>query len=196
MGNCLFRLSFLFLLISCIEIKASVGIETICPLYEMYVNEIIRSFTDTMEREFNLKCIGDGGRMPNDVEEISVAFVYYKKATVDQARLLEVKAIETLLQIVNSHEKIRPYLREYPFKSNRVEISISFRKLDNSSYTDDSVARVTQIRNTIYYRGTDGSSKNYYSLGEESFEKALKIAQNPLLEGKKTNLHRDQKEKK
>ncbi len=146
--------------------------------YEVYVNQIVLSFAKEMAKEFGLVCIGEGGRMPHDVEEIAVKFIAYRKASINEARELEIIATERLLKIINNNEKIRPFLREYPFKANRAEVSISFNKPNNTSYTDGSVARVTQINNKIYYRGEDGRSELFYSLGEEPYEEALKIVQN------------------
>jgi hypothetical protein len=93
--------------------------------------------------------------MAYDVEEISVKFVAYRKATIEEARALEVAMTEKLLKKINENEKIRPYLREYPFKPNRAHVSISFRKHDYSPNTDGSVAHIFQARNLIFYSGAD-----------------------------------------
>ena len=141
--------------------------------YVKYANEIIRSFTDEMNKEYGVVCIGSGGGMPYDVEEITVEFISYQKATIEQARELEVKATERLLKIINGHEKIRPFLREYLFKANRAEVAISFRNKDNDFYSDGSIARVTQIRNKIYYRKYSLLTDQLQPLAEEPYEEAL-----------------------
>ena len=92
--------------------------------YEVYVNEITRSFVKDMKKEYGLFCYGTGGGMPHDVEEISLNFIAYQRATIEQARKLEVEVTEKLLKRVNEHEKIRPFLREYPFKAGRIGIRL------------------------------------------------------------------------
>ena len=143
--------------------------------YEKYVNQIIKSFSKEMEKEHGLICIGSGGKMPHDVEEIEVLFIAYKKATIEQARELEVKATEKLIKAINNHEKIRPFLREFPFKADRAEVSISFRMKNEKPYPNNYVARVTQFKNRIYYRAEDPNSPLFISLLEEPYEEALKL---------------------
>jgi hypothetical protein len=149
--------------------------------YTIYVDEIVRSFAKEMKKEFGLVCIGGGGGMPYDIEEISVKFVDYKKATIEQAREIEINGTEKLLKMINTHKKIRPYLREYPFVPKRARVSISFYKPDNEYYLDGSVARVSQVKGMIYYdRAEPTKTKKYTTvdlieLHEEPYEEALKI---------------------
>ena len=119
--------------------------------YEKYVNEIVNQFANEMKKEFGLHCYGSGGKMPNDVEEIDVMFSSNKKINVDEARKIEVAAVQKFLKIINNHSLIRPYLREYPFNSNRVGVSITFSGNDHTPYLDGSVALVFLVKNTIFY---------------------------------------------
>ena len=168
-----FVLSFLFLTSG----KAVDHKKNESAVYVKYANEIINSFVREMKEEFNLHCSGSGGGMPYDVEEISVGLVSYKKASIEDARELEVMATERLLKLINEHEKIRPFLREYPFKANRAKVAIYFSPIKNAKLEEDVVARVTQIKNKIYYLTEEKVTKQYISLAEELYEEALKIVQ-------------------
>ena len=64
------------------------------PAYVQYVNELTRSFAAEMYKEYRLECVGSGGSMPYDVEEVSVKLVACQIVTVDQAREMEIKATE------------------------------------------------------------------------------------------------------
>ncbi|MEI6241847.1 MAG: hypothetical protein WCP39_00385 [Chlamydiota bacterium] len=151
------------------------------PIYLQYANEIIRSFSNEIEKEYGFTCIGSGGGMSHDVEEISVQFIAYRRASIEKARELEVKATEKLLRMINDHEKIRPFLREYPFKTYRVEVSIAFNKVDNSAFTDGSVAYVSKIRDKIFYYKATLVKEDLVKLYEEPYEEAVKIVkENPL----------------
>jgi len=118
--------------------------------YLKFVNEITKSFAKEMENEYDLYCIGSGGRMPHDVEEIEVLFSACRTATIEETRKMEVCGIQKLLNKINAHEKIRPYLREYPFNFNRVRMSISFGPSDEFPH-DGSVAFVYLAKNKIFY---------------------------------------------
>ena len=85
------------------------------------------------------------------IEEIEVLFSSYHKRSLEEVRQMEVLGIQKLLKKINDHEKIRPYLREYPFKSDRVEMSISFQTKDNHRITDGHVTYVSLIKNKIFY---------------------------------------------
>ncbi|MEI6241850.1 MAG: hypothetical protein WCP39_00400 [Chlamydiota bacterium] len=150
------------------------------PIYLQYANEIIRVFVNEIEKEYGFTCIGSGGGMAHDVEEISVKFMAYQRASIEQAREYEVNAIQKLLKIINSHDKIRPFLREYPFKANMLRVSISFGKKDNSPLTDGSVVFVFQARDKIYYNKAEPVTESLLDLYEEPYEEAVKIVKENL----------------
>jgi len=150
-------------------------------MYIKYANEIISDFTRDMEREFGLICIGDGGRLAYDVDGLKICFNAYQRATIDQACALEIKVTERLLALINNHPKIRPYLREYPFTAPRANVSISFEKPNGQPYTDGIVVGyVFQVNGYIFYCKMDEQG-HLHDLGEEPYEAALRIVQNPDL---------------
>ena len=142
--------------------------------YAKYIDEIVTIFSKEMRHRFGLICIGDGGRMPYDVEEISVIFEARRRATIEEARELEIKTTERLAEIVNAHTKIRPYLREYPFPPGRVEIQISFVNKQGSYYRDGSVAFTFQARNKLFYRERERETGDLKPLFDEPYEEAYK----------------------
>lgn len=143
--------------------------------YEAYVNEIINSFATEMQEEFGLICNGSGGKMPYSVEEISIGFIAYQPSTIAEARRLEVTLTEKFLEKINAHEKIRPFLKEYPFKTDRAEVEISFRKSDSIPYTDGSITYVFQVDNKICYCIRNEQDAKITLLQEEPYDEALKI---------------------
>jgi len=121
------------------------------PMYRKYVHEIVHSFAQEMEQEFNLRCIGSGGQMPYNVEEIEVHFVGHQQPSIEEAREIEVKGLHKLLNHINNHEAIRPYLKEYPFTIDRVDVSLSFTSTKGVWRTDGSVASVFFAKHKIFY---------------------------------------------
>ena len=114
--------------------------------------------------------------MPYEVSEIEVLFIAQRSATVEEARELEIKTTERFIEVINAHEKIRPFLEEYPFGSNRAKVFISFRKEDNH-YTDEGVSIVHQAKGKVCYCANVPDSPLYKSLGEEPYEEALRKVQ-------------------
>ncbi len=144
------------------------------PIYEYYVNEITRAFVKEAKKEFGLLCYGSGGSMPHDVVEIELDFECYRHVTIDEARELEVKVTEMLRQRINEHEKIRPYLRDYPCKSRTAHVMISFRKARGGRQTEG-VALIFPARNKLFYNAVDPVTNKLCDLFEEPYEEALKI---------------------
>jgi hypothetical protein len=145
--------------------------------YTPYVNEIVRTFAKEMKKELALQCIGDGGSMPYDVEEITVLFVSFQKVTVDKARELEIAAIEKLTNIINKNEKIRPYLREYPFPKNRADVRITFLTEKGEYFDKNFVTFVFQTKNQIFYETRNLQEDKFVLLHKESLEEAIKIVE-------------------
>ena len=170
-------LSILMMLIGLTLDAKKEDIDDESPVYTYYVAEITRAFSKQIKKEFGLECIGNGGSMPYDVEEISIKFGARQRATVEQARELEVKITERFVQIINAHEKIRPFLRETPFPSYRAKVGISFYQRNNAPYMDGSVAYVSQIKGRIYYSAKDLGNPVLKDLKDEPYEEALKIVQ-------------------
>jgi len=152
--------------------------------YIEHVHEIIRVFAAEMKEKYGLRCCGSGGSMPYNVEKISVIFTILKKVTLEEARIIEVNAVEKLIDLVNGYEKIRPYLAEYPFNSSRIKISISFNDKSGLHHTDGNITYVSLIKNKIFFdRAEKTTSKTLYgktyddfnliTLLEESYEEAL-----------------------
>jgi hypothetical protein len=119
--------------------------------YLKYEHEIVEQFKKEMRKKYKLECWGNGGSMPDKVRSIRLYFDFLGKADVDQARKLEVTAIERLAELINSHEKIRPYLAEYPFTPERLHVMISFQDKKGKHYRDGSVCMVLQARNKLTY---------------------------------------------
>jgi hypothetical protein len=151
------------------------------PPYTRYAVEVIRSFSKQVKEEFGFESTGSGGSMPHDVQEISVDFVVYQNATVEQARELEVKLTEKFVKIINAHEKIRPFLREYPFPSSRACVSISFekpRKASPRSLKTQTVTYVFQANGRLYYQAENPLNQYVYKdIKDEPYEEALKIVE-------------------
>lgn len=140
---------------------------------EKCADEIIYSYVQKAEKELNIICTGDGGRITEKIDLIKIMFSANRKGSIDEARKLEVELTEKLIQEVNSKEKARIFLNEYPFKPDRAKISLSFRNRRGSYYTDGSIAYVLHSRDNLYYFSYDKKSKDLVLMHEESYESAL-----------------------
>jgi len=145
--------------------------------YETFSNQITRLLVEEVEAELGYKCEMSGGSMPRDIESISVGFAIDERASVDRAREIEVEITERFLRIINSHEKIRPFLREYPFPASRAKVELSFydsRKQKRQH--GDCVCLVYQVRGNIFYESSPAQEKyELVEIAREKYEDALEI---------------------
>ena len=95
---------------------------------DVYWSEIISACAKMCKKEFNGRLCGDGATAPWDIERIALTFEMSRKVTLQEARNLATTLKRNVSDIVNAHEKIRPYLREYPFSPQRTDIDIEFTK--------------------------------------------------------------------
>ncbi len=145
------------------------------PDYVLYGQELVNTFAQEVRQKYGLVCIGSGGGYARDVEEIDVLFHAYRKGTQEEARRLEIELTELLIERVNQCEKIRPFLRDFPFARKRAHVSILFVNKHNDSYNDGSVAHVFQAKDKIFYRCTNSQGKDIEPFAEEPYDAALKI---------------------
>lgn len=146
------------------------------PKYVMYADEIVKAFEREMEENFGLSCCGGGGSMPYNVKEIEVLFEVPHKATVEEARYLEVEATQRLLKKINSHEKIRPYLNVFPFTESDVSISIHFIDVDKGFYANE-LSDVSMYSGIIEYSGIEEATDKSYTFKREAYEDAVALLQ-------------------
>ena len=138
------------------------------------VNEVVDALEKEMKEKFGLRCIGQGGSMPYDIQEIGARFLCHQQVEIEEARELEVCAIERFVEIINSHEAIRPYLRDYPWDYRRARVMISFYREDGEDYPEG-IRLILQGKDQLFYYGPKKSPNDIDHLKEEPYEEAKKI---------------------
>lgn len=150
------------------------------PAHIRFANEIFCSTIPILEKEFNLECVGHGGSMPYSIGSLSIDFVAQRRANLEEARALQIKCTEKLLQIINSNEQSLFHLAEYPFTAERINVSISFESC-SGQYADGSIAFTCQGPHHLAYFKQDPVTEKHIRFFEESYSEALKIVQQSTL---------------
>lgn len=143
--------------------------------YERFANQVTKILIEEVKRDLGYSCEMTGGSMPHDIERITVGFAVYEKASVDRAREIEVEITERFLRIINSHERIRPFLREYPFTAKGADIELNFydrRKKDVQ--IGNCVSYVFRAHDEIFYMASETEEYNLEEIAKEKYEDALK----------------------
>ena len=147
------------------------------PMRALYVNELIRDFEKVAKKEYGLRAVGSGARIPFDVEKIDVILSTHKKMSFEEARELYVNLRERFTQMINDHEKIRPYLRVYPINFERADISLSFDPSPGGKQDDNRLSHmlVSDENVLMYFNDNPTFAKRF--IKSERYEEALKLVQ-------------------
>ena len=105
-----------------------------------------------ISRERNLELIGTGGGMIDTVNCLSLSFQLHHEVEQEEAREVVVYATEELLRVVNSDEKIRPYLCHYPFTASDVEIWLWIKRPDKSDVSEGEIRFILSSDNKVIYK--------------------------------------------
>lgn len=117
----------------------------VCGECGKYREELEATFIEEMKRE-GFVWVEAAREESIEACRFGMGFALEQKGSVELARKKVVFLTEAFLDAINCHEKIRPYLREYPFKRSDVEMTLSFEGQEEGS-----VARVYCRNNEIIY---------------------------------------------
>ncbi len=140
--------------------------------YTFYLTQIVCPIAKEAQEEFDLFYIGRGGELAEGVGAVEVKFIAYRRGSLEEARKIQVTLMERLIRALNTHEKIRPFLAEYPFPVHRVSIMLAYRKGDDSCYADGSVVLSFQAKNNLCYFSEDPKTERSEIIIREPYEKA------------------------
>lgn len=141
-------------------------------------DKIFYTYCKELHFEKKLFVEGKGGAMMHDVKEIIVSFVSFEEPTLDEARSLFVDVAEGFLKRYNVNEQIRPYLHNYPFTIENLDIMISFKNQINHP-TEGKIALIYRVKNKgLFFKGYDLEKDEYFTVHKEPYETALEIVKN------------------
>lgn len=151
-------------------------------LYIEYLSDIRQSFAKEMYDEFQLVCGGVNGRLNEKIQGLGMEFDTDRRATLEEARTLQLLVMDRFVKAINGHEKIQPFLEVRPFSFRRIRITINF-KGPLGHYADGSIYyvnncdehAVVENENHLFYYSMDPFTGHSYQLFREPYEEALKL---------------------
>lgn len=120
--------------------------------HEKIADKLSAKISKEIQQKFHVIQDGYGGGMYGTINLICLSYQYRKPAiTQDEARNLIVPIIQLFLQRINENEEIRPYLKNYPFQVENIEVSISIHDYEGNMLVDPSIALVSNYLDRIGY---------------------------------------------
>ena len=142
------------------------------------VNDIVTIFEKEMKDQFGLMCTSLGGGMAYDVDEIGIGFLLNQQTSIEEARELEIRATERFVELINTNESIKPYLRDPPWNQNRARVRITFYNEYGEDYPEG-VRLILQAHETVFYFGPKKTPKEVgITIKEEPYAEAKAFVEN------------------
>jgi hypothetical protein len=142
------------------------------PEKEILADEIMYKTAETITEKLNLIFVGTGGDMINKIKKLNLSFQSPEHLNIENGRILVIKCAEEFLKKINSFEKIRPYLKNYPFKSENIDIIIFGPA---GSIKNHYLSPIMLLKNKIYYSKGKSENSSIEDTYEEPYETALEI---------------------
>jgi len=143
----------------------------------------INSEGKRLGKKYNMIQCCNGLAGMDKVERIAISFNRYGiPLTEEEARILIIDCVEDFLKAINKDEKLKVFLRDYPFTAKNIDMAIYNFDKDNKGDLYPSIAVVSNYEGKIGYFTNIKSKLSYHTKKYESFEEAVAI-----LKKEKTN---------
>ncbi len=146
--------------------------------YEQIANEISANVAKKLVKKHKMNWIGEGGGMMGSVYMIGLHFQIHHPLNREEARERILDCVEELLAAVNSNQEIRPFLKNYPFTTKNVQVSIISNNKGKDVFDPD--IRVVSVfeNDEIIFRTKEPNKVPYKNVYRESYSEALSSTKN------------------
>lgn len=138
-------------------------------------DEIIIRVAKTLCKRHQMYLISDGGGMMGSVYMVGLGFNIPHLLNEDEARARLVDCAEEMLTAFNTNEEIRPYLKNYPFTTKNLQLSIVVTTPTGGDVFDPHIGSVSIYESdNIVYRTEEPNTFVYKKTWREPYSEALK----------------------
>ena len=146
--------------------------------YEKIADKITEKTAKKLKEQKGLSLAGTGGQMMDDIQMMMMGFNFYKVVDIETTRQLLFDSVQEYLSAINSNERIRPYLHNYPFTAQNVEIVIYFYNPDGSKVPPGKINIAAANQGEVVYYIDSTENHTIKPIHEETYEEALKLVNN------------------
>ena len=143
-----------------------------------YANQIVQPIIKEAEEKLGLFYNGPRYTIKEKVDMLGMHFSIARRASIEEARALNLYLVNKLRDAINHHEQIQPYLREVPFEN--VDISIDFEGPNRvcSKKNVNHVSNITTLsgkQDKLIYRSKDPFRDTSYPPIIEPYDEAVRL---------------------
>lgn len=149
--------------------------------YEVIANEITASVAKKLTKKHKMDLIGEGGGMMGSIYMIGLSFQIDHPLERSEARERILDCVEELLTAFNSNQEVRPFLKNYPFTTENVQVAIFSVTKDGREVYDPYIAVVSVDQNNyITFRTEEPNNKSYKNRHKEPYAEALSMLKSKI----------------
>jgi len=144
-------------------------------------NQLINRVSKKLAKNYNLTVSAVGGSVDElGIKSIILIYRHYGAAlNVEKARIIMVNMIEEYLNEINNDEKLRTYLKNYPFTTSNLILSLISFNDDGETHVDPDLVTISIEKDYLSYQTKDPNNPyNYKDSFTEKYADALKIVRN------------------
>jgi len=137
---------------------------------------VIDETAKILKKKYGINPCGIG--MRGHFEELGIDFQVSKPLSKEQARVMLVDCIKIFLEKINSTEKIKPYLKNYPFNEQNISITFFIQDQDGRDLFDPQICIAKWTSFEVTFRTNDPENIYRYKTTEkETHEEALALVE-------------------
>ena len=146
--------------------------------YIVISQQIRADVATTLTKRYPMRIIGITGGLANSVNILGLSFQIKGPLSKERLREIIVDCVEEFLTPINANERLRPFLKNYPFTANEIEIEIYIVDETGRRLYDPEIMFAGESNGTLRYRTVDINDKlGFKSYFEEDYETAHKLVQ-------------------
>ena len=142
------------------------------PYHKQLRSQLIHDYSKDMQKKKNLTMIAIGGGQQGRL--LCISYSTQQNVNLEQARELLVDTCEGFLKRVNSNQKFRPYMVEFPYNGTNIDIAIQFVDPNNRWTMPPYIAFAANRKGKVYYY-TSNIKEDLIDFHAETYEEACNI---------------------
>lgn len=158
-------LSLIVVFNGCISAPIKPHIQAAHAVSQPYIKKVCKTH--------NLSVLGTGGRMMNQVEDISVSFIALTEFDINQAREHFVAIALPLVQEIEQSLELKHYLAHPDNPETAANISVTYKNSNGIRPSPPLIAHAMMLDGKIYYSISDSPTSPYRDVYEETYQEAL-----------------------
>lgn len=146
------------------------------PVYCKLADQVRAQCVKKLEKRYQMKMFGTTDGMMDNINLLGFSFETCRSMSKNEAREIVVSCAQEFLKDINANEKIRPYLKSYPFDIKDIDIAIYLKTPTYGTVYHPNLAVVSVYNGKIKYSTNNPLNDNRFLVQEtETFEDAVKI---------------------